>query len=120
MIAENLVDDNTKVITKVSGKGNETNENVLSVSSLTNATSEPVVSIGNIHYEILPIDKKLTLSFGDTVAIELTGRGNYGMKPNEKKLETSGSNDIFLTSEKDITSYNMVLESYKETGFKEE
>ena len=65
-------------------------------------------------------DKKLTLSFGEDVALELTGRGNYGMKPKEVKIETDKSNSIFLTTEKDVKSYNIVLECYKETGFKEE
>lgn len=120
MIAENLVDDNTKVITKVSGRGNETDELVINPQLLKNATSEPIISLGNVHYEILPTDKKLTLSFGEDVVLELNGRGNYGMKPNEKKIETDNSNGIFLTTEKDVSSYNIVLESYKETGFKEE
>ena len=56
----------------------------------------------------------------EDVALELTGRGNYGMKPKEVKIETDKSNSIFLTTEKDIKSYNIVLECYKETGFKEE
>ncbi len=120
MIAENLVDDNTKVITLVSGKGNETDELVIKPQLLLNATSEPILSIGNVHHEILPTDKKLTLSFGEDVALELTGRGNYGMKPKEVKIETDKSNSIFLTTEKDVKSYNIVLECYKETGFKEE
>ena len=117
MIATNIVDDNTKVITKITGKGDETKENVLKVSTLKNATSEPIVSIGNLHYEILPTDNKITLSFGDTEAIELSGRGNYGMKPNENKIETTSTKDVFLTSEKEITGYNIVMECYKETGF---
>ena len=33
MIATNIVDDNTKVITKITGKGDETKENVLKVST---------------------------------------------------------------------------------------
>ena len=96
MIAENLVDDNTKVITLVSGKGNETDELVIKPQLLLNATSEPIISIGNVHHEILPTDKKLTLSFGEDVVLELTGRGNYGMKPKEVKIETDKSNSIFF------------------------
>ena len=42
------------------------------------------------------------------------------MKPNEKKIETDKSNDVFLTTEKDVSGYNIVIECYKETGFKEE
>ena len=120
MVENKIVDDNTKVITYAFGKGNEQNENDIKVSSLKNATSEPIISIGNVHYEILPTDKKLTLLFGEDVALELSGRGNYGMKPNEKKIETDKSNDVFLTTEKDVSGYNIVIECYKETGFKEE
>ena len=75
--------DNKIVITI---KGNETDELVINPQLLKNATSEPIISLGNVHYEILPTDKKLTLSFGEDVVLELNGRGNYGMKPNEKKV----------------------------------
>ena len=74
MIATNLVDDNTKVITLVSGKGNETNELVIKPQTLLNATSEPIISIGNVHHEILPTDKKLTLSFGEDAPRSLPER----------------------------------------------
>ena len=50
MVENKIVDDNTKVITYAFGKGNEQNENVIKVSSLKNATSEPIISIGNVHY----------------------------------------------------------------------
>ncbi len=46
----------------------------------------------------------------------INGRGNYGLKPSEDKIkDTTG--DILLTSDSNVTKYNVVIEAHKETGY---
>ena len=115
-----LVDDSFKTIIKASGVGNETEQLLLDASELLNATSEPKVSIANVYYEVEG-DGNVTFKFNDEEenALTLTGRGNYGLKPNEpKKRAISTTADIlYLTSDANVTSYNLVIECHKETGF---
>lgn len=39
-----------------------------------------------------------------------------GLKPNEIKIEDTIGN-IFLTSDSNVTKYNIVLETHKESGY---
>lgn len=115
-----LVDDNFKVIVKANGVGGETEQIVINALELNNATSEPKVSIANVYYEIEGTGN-ITFKFNDEEenALTINGRGNYGLKPGEpKKKATSTTADIiYLTSDVNITSYNIVIECHKEKGF---
>ena len=61
----------------------------------------------------------------DEEAKVLTGRGNYGLKPDETKIKqgdtgvtlTRPSGDVLLTTDDNITTYNIVCEFRKEKGF---
>ena len=56
-------------------------------------------------------------SIDTTKQLIISGRGNYGLKPSENKIiDTIG--DIFLTSDTNVTKYNIVLEAHKESGYK--
>jgi len=113
-----LVDDSFKTIIKASGVGNETEQLLLDASELLNATSEPKVSIANV-YEVEG-SGKINFNFDSEESIlEISGNGNYGLKPGEpkKKSVSTGSGDILLTSDDNVTSYNLVIECHKETGF---
>ena len=85
VIAKNLVDNKTKVISTVTGSVNEESQSALDVTKLIDSTSEPRVSVVNVHHEILGTGK-VTLLFDEREVLELTGRGNYGLKPKEKKI----------------------------------
>ena len=114
-----LVDDSFKTIIKASGVGNETEQLLLDASELLNATSEPKVSIANVYYEVEGTGK-INFNFDSEESIlEISGNGNYGLKPGEpkKKSVSTGNGDILLTSDGDVTSYNLVIECHKETGF---
>ena len=115
-----LVDDSFKTIIKASGVGNETEQLLLDASELLNATSEPKVSVANVYYEVEG-DGNVTFKFNDEEenALTLTGRGNYGLKPNEpKKRAISTTADIlYLTSDTNVIIYNIVIECHKEKGF---
>ena len=117
-----LVDDNFKIIVNANGVGNEEDQKIVDVEASNNASSEPKVSIANLQYEILGTGN-VTLFFEKRASIDTTkqliisGRGNYGLKPSENKIiDTIG--DIFLTSDTNVTKYNIVLEAHKESGYK--
>ena len=117
-----LVDDNFKIMINANGVGSEEDQKIVDVEASNNASSEPKVSIANIQYEILGTGN-VTLFFEKRSSIDTTkqliisGRGNYGLKPSENKIiDTIG--DIFLTSDTNVTKYNIVLEAHKESGYK--
>ena len=119
VVAKNLVDDKTKVISTVTGSVNEDSQEALDVTKLIDSTSEPRVSVVNVHHEILGTGK-VTLLFDEREILELTGRGNYGLKKNEDKIETETTDkegDIFVKSDANVSKFNLVLECRKESGF---
>ena len=119
VVAKNLVDNKTKVISTVTGSINEESQSALDVTKLIDSTSEPRVSVVNVHHEILGTGK-VTLLFDEREVLELTGRGNYGLKKDEKKIETETTDkegDLFVKSDANVSKFNLVLECRKESGF---
>ena len=114
-----LVDDSFKVIVRANGVGSETEQILVNALELNNATSEPKISIANVYFEVKGTGK-INFNFDSEESIlEISGNGNYGLKPGEpkKKSVSTGSGDILLTSDSNVTSYNLVIECHKETGF---
>ena len=119
ILTTTLIDDNFKTIIKASGVGNETEQLLVDASELLNATSEPKVSIANVYYEIEGTGK-INFNFDSEESIlVINSNGNYGLKPGEpkKKSVSTGNGDILLTSDGEVTSYNLVIECHKEKGF---
>ena len=117
-----LVDDNFKIIVNANGVGSESDQKIVDVEASDNASSEPKISIANLQYEILGTGE-VTLFFEKRSSVDtskqliISGRGNYGLKPSENKIiDTIGN--IFLTSDTNVTKYNIVLEAHKESGYK--
>ena len=116
-----LVDDNFKIMVNASGVGSEEDQKIVDVEASNNASSEPKVSIANLQYEILGTGN-VTLFFEKRSSIDTTkqliisGRGNYGLKPDEGKI-TDTIGNILLASDSNVTKYNIVLETHKESGY---
>ena len=116
-----LVDDNFKIMVNANGVGSEEDQKIVDVEASNNASSEPKVSIANLQYEILGTGK-VTLFFEKRASVDTTkqliisGRGNYGLKPDEGKI-TDTIGNILLTSDSNVTKYNIVLETHKESGY---
>ena len=116
-----LVDDNFKIMVNADGVGSEEDQKIVDVEASNNASSEPKVSIANLQYEILGTGN-VTLFFEKRSSIDTTkqliisGRGNYGLKPDEGKI-TDTIGNILLTSDSNVTKYNIVLETHKESGY---
>ena len=113
-----LVDDNFKIIVNSNGVGSEFQQKLVDVVNSNDATSEPKVSIANMQYEIIGTGNVTVFFKNDkTKKIELSGRGNWGLKPDEIKLQDS-IGDISLNSDDTVTKYNLVIECHKEAGYK--
>ena len=112
-----LVDDDFKIMVNANGVGNEEDQKIVDVEASNNASSEPKVSIAHIAYEVLGTGDVTVFFKGDTSKkVVINGRGNYGLKPSETKIkDTIG--DILLTSDSNVTKYNVVIEAHKETGY---
>ena len=112
-----LVDDSFKIIVNANGVGNETEQKLVDVINSNNASSEPKVSIANIQYEVVA-KGVLTVFVKNHTEKKLivNGRGNYGLKPNEQKIKDV-IGDILLTSDSNVTKYNIVIEAHKESGY---
>jgi len=116
-----LVDDNFKIIVNANGVGNEEDQKIVDVEASNNASSEPKVSIANLVYEVIGTGN-VTLFFEKRSSIDTTkqliisGRGNYGLKPDEVKI-TDTIGNVSLTSDSNVTKYNIVLETHKESGY---
>ena len=115
--ATKLVDDNFKIIVNANGIGSESEQKLVDVVNSNNASSEPKVSIANLQYEVLGTGN-VTLYFKNdtTKEVIISGRGNYGLKPNEEKIKDA-IGDILLTSDSNVTKYNIVIETHKESGY---
>ena len=116
-----LVDDNFKIIVNANGVGNEEDQKIVDVEASDNASSEPKISIANLQYEILGTGE-VTLFFEKRESVDTTKqliisrRGNYGLKPDEGKI-TDTIGNLLLTSDSNVTKYNIVLETHKESGY---
>jgi len=123
-----LADDNFKVIIKANGSGSETKELLLDASDTLGATASPNLSIAHLHYEVLGTGN-ITLFFDaetdEQVTTTFSGRGNYGLKKEEPKIKQGDTGitlinptgDILLSSDENVTSYNIIIEFRKEKGF---
>jgi len=112
-----LVDDAFHIIVNSNGVGSEFQQKLVDVTNSNNATSEPKVSIANMQYEVEGTGK-LTVYFKNdtTKKVVLSGRGNWGLKPDEQKIKDV-IGDVLLNSDDTVEKYNLVIECHKETGY---
>ena len=108
----NLVDDNFKVINKITGARNE-DEKLIELDTLKGSTNESEISIANAYYEVEGTGT-VTLQFDD-IDFTMTGIDNYGLKPTETKIK--GTGDIKITTDANVDKFSLMLECHKETGF---
>jgi len=107
-------DDNFKVITNVKGIQSD-GGTIVDVAKLKNATSQPKISIANVYYEIFGTGNvKLTLGKQE---LNISGRGNYGVKPTEEKLVDEAEQNVELKADSTVPKFNISLECHKESGF---
>ena len=112
-----LVDDTLKIIVNSNGIGGEFQQTLVDVKGSNNATSEPKVSIANMQYEIEGTGEVTVYFKNDTTKrVVLSGRGNWGLKPDEEKVKDV-IGDVLLNSSDTVKKYNLVIECQKEAGY---
>ncbi len=109
----NLVDDNFKVINKITGARNE-DEKLIELDNLKGSTNESEISIANLYYEIEGTGT-VTLQFDSEEKFDMIGIDNYGLKPTESKIK--GTGDIKIKTDNFVDKFSLMLECHKEIGF---
>src|SRR5210317_513047 len=112
-----LVDNDFHIIVNSNGIGSGEDQTLVDVVNSNNASSEPKVSIANIVYEIQGTGNRTVFVKNETEKnVVLSVPGNYCFKPIEEKLkDTIG--DILLSSDSNVTKYNVVIQTHKESGY---
>ena len=113
IINTNLVDDNFKVINKITGARNE-DEKLIELDNLKGSTNESEISIANLYYEIEGTGT-VTLQFDSEEKFDMIGIDNYGLKPTESKIK--GTGDIKIKTDNFVDKFSLMLECHKEIGF---
>ena len=119
LLVEQKLDDSFKTIVGVKGFKNEVSQKVVDTPKLLNATSESVIAVANLYYDIIGTCE-VKFFIDEENVISLSGVGNYGLKPTEldlKKNTAGGNNDVFITSDVNVDTFSVALECHKETGF---
>ena len=101
-----VVDIASKYIVKSTGKGSESNQELVDANKLTGADNESLVSLIEC-YHLIEGTGTLTISAGSE-DLTLTGKGKYGLRPEQLKF---GNDKIFtLTTDANVKSYLLVTE----------
>ena len=113
IVSEKLVDDNFKVINKITGARNE-DEKLIELDTLKGSTNESEISIANAYYEVKGTGT-VKLEFDNEKKLDMTGIDNYGLKPSEIKIK--GTGDIKIITDANVDKFSLMLECHKEVGF---
>ena len=112
-----VVNSTSKYIVKSTGKGSESNQELVDANKLTGANNESLVSLIECYYIVesvgsttgkLTIDVSTPATEGGFKKITLTDSGKYGLRPEQLKF---GNDKIFkLTTDANVKSYLLVTE----------
>ena len=112
-----VVNSTSKYIVKSTGKGSETNQELVDANKLTGANNESLVSLIECYYIVesvgsttgkLTIDVSTPATEGGFKKMTLTDSGKYGLRPEQLKF---GNDKIFkLTTDANVKSYLLVTE----------
>ena len=97
-----------KYIVKSTGVGSETDQILVDAEELDDGTNKSLVSMIECYYLI---EGTGTLKIGassETNDLSLTGKGKYGLRPDELKF--GNDKQIKLTTDSDVKSYLLVTE----------
>ena len=103
-----VVNTTSKYIVRSKGVGSETDQVMVDAEQLTNGTNKSLVSLIECYYQI---EGTGTLTFSadsETNNLSLTGRGKYGLRPDEPKFGNDGQ--IKLTTDSNVSSYLLITE----------
>ena len=103
-----VVDTTLKYIVKSTGIKDEDGETLVDASKLKEATNESLVSLIECFY-LIEGPGTVTIKAGsEEDNLTLTGKGKYGLRPDQLKFGNDGI--ITLSTDSDVDSYLMVTE----------
>jgi hypothetical protein len=105
---EEVVNTASKYIVKSTGTKNETDQELVDASKLTEGTDGSKVSLIECFYLIEGTGTLTISTDSESADLSLTGKGKYGLRPNQLKY---GNDKIFkLTTDSNVKSYLLVTE----------
>ena len=106
---EKVVDTTSKYIVKSTGNGSETTDQVLvDANDLTGGTNESLVCLIECFYLIEGTGKLTISANSESTDLVLTGKGKYGLRPNQLKF--GNDKKMTLTTDSNVKSYLLVTE----------
>jgi len=103
-----VVDTTLKYIVKSTGIKDEDGETLVDASKLKEATNESLVSLIECFYLIEGTGTVTIKAGSETGNLTLTGKGKYGLRPDQLKFGNDGI--ITLSTDSSVDSYLMVTE----------
>ena len=103
-----VVDTTSKYIVKSTGIKNETDQIIVDAEKLKDGTNESKVNLIECFYLIEGTGTITISASSEDDDLELTGKGKYGLRPNQLKF---GDDKIIkLSTDSNVESYLMVTE----------
>ena len=103
-----VVDTTSKYVVQSKGVGSETDQIVVDAENLTSGTNESLVSLIECYYSIEGTGTLTLSASSETNDLTLTGKGKYGLRPNQLKF--GNDKQILLTTDSNVKSYLLVTE----------
>ena len=105
---EKVVDTTSKYIVKSTGNGSETDQVLVNANDLTGGTNESLVCLIECFYLIEGTGKLTISAETESNDLVLTGKGKYGLRPNQLKF--GNDKKMTLTTDSNVKSYLLVTE----------
>ena len=105
-----VVDTTDKAIIKSVGISNETDQKMIvgGAEKLASGNNESLVSLIECYYLIKGTGTLKISADSETSDLSLTGRGKYGLRPDQLKF--GNDKQILLTTDSNVTSYLLITE----------
>ena len=103
-----VVDTTSKYIVQSKGIKDETDQIVVDAEGLASGNNESLVSLIECYYLIKGTGTLKISADSETSDLSLTGRGKYGLRPDQLKF--GNDKQILLTTDSNVESYLLVTE----------
>tara|TARA_B100000287_G_scaffold15801_1_gene15909 strand:+ start:630 stop:977 length:348 start_codon:yes stop_codon:yes gene_type:complete len=103
-----VVDTTSKYIVKSIGIGSETDQIMADAEKLASGNNESKISLIECFYEVKGTGTLTISSSSEENDLTLTGRGKYGLRPDQLKF--GDDKKILLTTDSNVTSYLLITE----------
>ena len=103
-----VVNTNSKTIIKSIGIKNEVDQIMIDAEKLTDGNNESKISLIECYYQIKGTGTLTISADAETEDLSLTGRGKYGLRPDQLKFGNDAK--IKLTTDSNVESYLLITE----------